>query len=154
MAHMRFRFSLRWMLIAFTVLSVFFYVLFIRPTVIANRFVTAIRNGDFETAESLCSGTTPHFLTEAIKENRKPVWVGAKLTPRTWGSLSRGIVVDVISSEVGTNTADGGKMHLGHRMEAVAGIASIRKVSDSDDDPTAFQSQYVEKIKSEFTVVK
>jgi hypothetical protein len=50
---MRPRFSLRWLLIAFTVLSLGFYLFFIRPTVIANQFVSRIDDGEVDQFLSL-----------------------------------------------------------------------------------------------------
>lgn len=47
------RFSIRWLLIGFAVLTVVFYLLFVRPTVIANQFARAIKAGDFTLAASM-----------------------------------------------------------------------------------------------------
>ena len=51
----RFRFSLKWMLILFALLGVAFYLLFVRPTVIANQFVASVKSGDFNTMNAMFS---------------------------------------------------------------------------------------------------
>ena len=80
---MRFRFSLKWLLIDFTALSVIFYVLFIRPTVIANRLITSVGNYDLR---ELSKATDP-----AWKQSTKgQVMSGsqfAELEPANWSDI-------------------------------------------------------------------
>lgn len=74
-------------MIAFTVLGVAFYVLFVRPTVLANQFVRDIQAGDFAQADAL--------LGEAVK-NRFGKSTGfeehttvASVYPRDWSDIWR-----------------------------------------------------------------
>ena len=91
---MRPRFSLRWLLIAFTVLSVIFYVLFIRPTVIAQSYVARAKSGDFSDVENLCHTDTrlADNLQYAWRMDRIDFSTAEKqlhLEPRTWNDLRR-----------------------------------------------------------------
>ena len=56
---MRPRFSLRWLLIAFTVLSVGFYLFFVRPTVNAMQFVHLVEVKEWEQAWDSLHTTEP-----------------------------------------------------------------------------------------------
>jgi hypothetical protein len=77
----RFRFSMRWMLIAFTVLSFGFYLFFIRPTVLANRFVAAVESGKHE--------LDPSIQLAATSFGKKPVfrYTSAYLLHREWSDV-------------------------------------------------------------------
>jgi hypothetical protein len=72
---MRPRFSLRWLLIGFTFLTVIFYLLFIRPTVVAQRLVSAVKNGERSPG---ILGTWGHHPWQVEK---------AALQPRTWPDI-------------------------------------------------------------------
>ena len=48
--------SLKRLFIAFTVLTVVFYLAYIRPTQVAENFVAEVKRGDFQTLESLSVG--------------------------------------------------------------------------------------------------
>lgn len=75
---MRPRFSLRWLLILFAVLSVVLYLLFIRPTVNANRFVD-----EFEESSDAAIGSFGNKTLIQVFENEvNPVRV--LIEPRTW----------------------------------------------------------------------
>src|SRR6187401_1161925 len=50
---MHFRFSLRMVFVALTLTAIVVYTLLVRPTALANRFVSAVKHGDYETAKSL-----------------------------------------------------------------------------------------------------
>lgn len=91
---MRLHFSLRRLLLAFTTLSVAFYIAFIRPTVLANRFVAALESGDYRelallthhgsTMETRLASITPQlpYSTDNFK-------VAASISPRTWQDVWR-----------------------------------------------------------------
>jgi hypothetical protein len=55
---MRLRFSLRLVFVAFTLVAVAIYWLVARPTILANRFVAAITERDYELAMSLLTNKT------------------------------------------------------------------------------------------------
>lgn len=50
------RLSLKWMFIAFSVLTVVFYLAYIRPRATAERFVSAVKHGDFTEFNTLTVG--------------------------------------------------------------------------------------------------
>jgi hypothetical protein len=76
------RFSLRWLLVAFTLVAVVLYVLFVHPTIAANRFVAAVNRGDFSQLESL--GLLRNLQTYNKDYTFEKVTVRAKLKPRAW----------------------------------------------------------------------
>jgi len=71
------RFSLRWLLIAFTLAAVAFYVCFVHPTIRANRFVSAIKRGYFEELKAL-------KMHEKLGVSLEDCKVTAEVKPRTW----------------------------------------------------------------------
>jgi hypothetical protein len=85
------RFSLKWLLIAFTILGVAFYIAFVRPTVIAKRIAAEIERGDLfvETLHPFRLGDSKSQTTWArLKRwsaSGNPVKVS--LEPRTWDDL-------------------------------------------------------------------
>ncbi len=74
---MRPRFSLRWLLIAFTLVAVALYVFFVHPTVRANRFAGAINGGDFAELKAL-------GMNEKLGVSLEVCKVKAILKSRTW----------------------------------------------------------------------
>jgi hypothetical protein len=95
-AHMlrQFRFSLRWLLVACAALAVTFYFLFVRPTVIAIRFVSAVESGEFSPEPPLAF--IPGRGTWHCRE--------ARLQPRSWEDVwqfrRRIVVLIELESEV------------------------------------------------------
>ena len=69
------RFSLRWFLITFTVLSVLFFVLTVYPTTKAKHFVAGINNGSIDVSDEL------------PWERRAVSKATAEIRPCTWGDL-------------------------------------------------------------------
>jgi hypothetical protein len=78
---MRPRFSLRWLLIAFAIFSVCLYVLFIRPTVLAERFVAAINRGEADPYDVV---QRPQLAASRPTDNKTVV---ARVLPRTWSDI-------------------------------------------------------------------
>ena len=133
----RFRFSLKWMLILFVFCGFAFYLLFVRPTVIANQFVAAVESGDYKTAESLCTGDDPHFLMEVIKKVGLSVVVEAELAPQSWQSLLRGYrmaTLGVVSTQKRRTVSSAGEStfasYRGYSFQIEAGVFGIYRVSD------------------------
>lgn len=87
----RFRFSLKLLFIAFAVLSVSFYVLFIRPTVIANRFVSALNRGDVKVFESLADGVQEKLIDLLHQQDKnikfEDVKFSAEIKPQSWRDI-------------------------------------------------------------------
>jgi hypothetical protein len=92
---MRPRFSLKWLLIAVTVLSVVFYALFIHPTISAHRFVDAVNSGDFSGVKELRAGGSGSstMLEDLQSWNKEYTFenckVSAELKPRTWRDVNK-----------------------------------------------------------------
>jgi hypothetical protein len=81
---MRPRFSLRWLLIAVAVLAIGLYVLFIRPTVVAQRFVAAIGRGDYSDLGTMRgSKLLQRFASESDRVTSADVEIFARLEPQT-----------------------------------------------------------------------
>jgi len=80
--------SLRWLLILFTVLSVSFYVLFVRPTVLAKQFVQAANSGDFSALKTMTAGSTEGMLEDVQSYHKDFTFenckVSADVKPCTW----------------------------------------------------------------------
>jgi hypothetical protein len=81
---MRPRFSLRWLLIAVAVLAIGLYVLFIRPTVVAQRFAAAIGRGDYSDLHTIGEGKLlQRFASESDRVTSANVEIFARLEPQT-----------------------------------------------------------------------
>jgi hypothetical protein len=83
------RFSLRLFLLFVSATSAAFYWWFVRPTVIAQRFVAAVEAKDFSRAESFCSESNCEFLTPHISDARSTE-VAVKILPRRWSDIYHG----------------------------------------------------------------
>jgi hypothetical protein len=80
MSSLRLRFSIRWLLIAFTVATVVFYMLWVRPTQIAHRFVRAIEAGNYQLAASLLKNGDVYSITSNYSE----AVCQPQISQRTW----------------------------------------------------------------------
>jgi hypothetical protein len=84
----RLRFTIRWLLALIAASATLCYVLFVRPTVVAHRFVEAIKQRDYATARSLfrpdsdLSGIlSPLSGTESIS------FAYAEVLPQEWSDI-------------------------------------------------------------------
>jgi hypothetical protein len=92
---MRPRFSIRVLLVVFAVLATVCYVLFARPTVIAERFVTAVMGRDYRAAQSLIQYRDVRSLEVVFGVNNslgrrsttRIVLIYAEVLPREWTDL-------------------------------------------------------------------
>ena len=83
---MRLRFSIRLLLGIVTLSAIGLYVLFVRPTVVANRFVRLIQQGDYDAAYRLFWGPTPQIFHDS-DPNHSIDWVYAEVLPREWSDI-------------------------------------------------------------------
>ena len=74
------------MLLAFTLLAVVFYVCFVRPTVLAKRFVAAVESRQFEYADSLMGQGRNFFVANADSDSQL---VAVHIFPRSWSDVWR-----------------------------------------------------------------
>jgi hypothetical protein len=79
------RFSMRWLLIAFTLIAIALYVFFVHPTVAANRFVGAVNRDDFRELTAL--GMLKDLKSISKDFSFENCTVSAELKPRTWRDL-------------------------------------------------------------------
>ena len=79
------RFTLRWVMIAFTVLGVAFYFLFVRPTALANQFVRDIQSGNFTQAESLLGEQCKNPFGKSV--TFREFTTVASVYPRDWSDV-------------------------------------------------------------------
>jgi hypothetical protein len=80
----KFRFSLRWLLITFTVLSVGFYLLFVHPTVLAKRRVAKLAS---ESPDTGSDDSWVHIIGTEMLANRKSPLVKSTIEPQSWADL-------------------------------------------------------------------
>lgn len=83
------RFSLRWMMIGFTLFTVVLYVLFVRPTVLAKQFAGAINRadgGELETVtlNGISLRTRMSKIAPRVTYSPTNVKAMAALVPQTW----------------------------------------------------------------------
>jgi hypothetical protein len=82
------RFSVRALLVAVLAFAVVSYVLFVRPSVLANRFVAAMERGDYEAAEAFLTDPPSDPLRSQLNNIRNPEVTGT-LRPRRTGDIFR-----------------------------------------------------------------
>lgn len=99
------RFSLRWMLILFALFGVLFYLLFVRPTVLANEFVAAINGHDYERANSLFDFVPTIRGFSSFRG--ETCWYMGEVRPREWSDLWH--CRRIIRVEYGWNLLDTGQ---------------------------------------------
>lgn len=93
---MRVRFTLKWLLSLIAIVAWSLYLCFVRPSVLADKFVTLVRNNEYGAAESLCIADSRPF-TEYV--NTESAVVTVELLPRTrqdFWKMRRRIAVRVI----------------------------------------------------------
>ncbi len=91
---MRPRFSLRWLLGAVTLASVFLYLLFVRPTVVAQRFVDSVNQADYHELARLTLNGAPlkarlEGIAPRVTYSSTNLKATASLDPRTWRDVWR-----------------------------------------------------------------
>jgi hypothetical protein len=143
---MRPRFSLKWLLIAFTILGVAFYFAFVRPTVLANKLVNLIDRDEFQLAESLIVEPSKPFAFKGFNgAESEPVVAEVRLLPRKWRDLwkmQRRLDVRVIRTRP-TLSGNGQNNHLAMQFQATAGVFGVR---GSEQYFVSYSPKSVEKI--------
>jgi len=84
---MRWRFSLRLAFSILTLAAVALYLLFVRPTSIAVRFVKAVEKRDFETSSSLLTNKNSPVFDHGAKHFAEVDFLYAEILPRDWSDL-------------------------------------------------------------------
>jgi hypothetical protein len=79
---MRLRFSTRSLLSAVIFLALACYFAFVRPTVLAQQFLDAVKVRDFHQAESLCGDSNETYFTDCMQKSESYNVADAKLFPR------------------------------------------------------------------------
>src|SRR6476620_2469957 len=95
------RFSIKWLLISFTITSVIFYTLFIRPTVIAKRFASAAQNEDYQYTLSFIAEGPRKTISEYLDTVPDPT-IKVTIHPRVWSDiwkLQRRMLIQLIPGE-------------------------------------------------------
>jgi hypothetical protein len=105
------------------------YVLFVRPTVMAHRFVEAVAARDFDTVESLLGHRLVVLKTDSQSVDR----VYAEVLPREWSdvwALQRRLLLRISFHE----DKEGRHIEWTEDTEYVADINSVKLVPMFDDD--------------------
>lgn len=74
----RFRFSMRWLLVFFSLFGAILYVLFVRPTAVANQFADRVNRGQLSELMQL------HNASNQLFPIAHDVHLSAKVLPRDW----------------------------------------------------------------------
>jgi hypothetical protein len=130
---MRPRFSVRLLLVIFAVLAAACYLVFARPTVIAERFVAAVKARDFRVAELLLkpqrfrSGANliAYYMSPSAEPTTKAVLIYAEVLPREWSdiwSFQRRVIFRVAFHD----DTDGRHIEWAEDTRLVAGFDGVR----------------------------
>jgi hypothetical protein len=84
---MRPRFTIRWLLVLVAALATLCYVLFVRPTVMAYRFVEAIEQRDYSAAKVLLHSYRPNRITPPLEDTESINFAYAEVLPREWSDI-------------------------------------------------------------------
>jgi hypothetical protein len=84
---MRPRFTIRWLLVLVAALATLCYVLFVRPTVMAYRFVEAIEQRDYSAAKVLLHSNRPNRITPPLEDTESINFAYAEVLPREWSDI-------------------------------------------------------------------
>jgi hypothetical protein len=84
----RLRFSIRWLLVLIAATATLCYVLFVRPTVVAQRFVKSIERRDYSTALGALLKSWPYSgLRPPVNETESISFAYAEVLPREWSDI-------------------------------------------------------------------
>jgi hypothetical protein len=133
---MRFRFSLRLLLALVAVVGVAIYLLYVRPTQLAERFVAAVEQSDVAAAMALLSEQDRWIFTQAGDLAAAIDRVYAEVLPREWPDIwacQRRVIYRVAYHE----DTEGRYIHWTHDTDVVAGVSGLRVI----DKPARFARQ-------------
>lgn len=93
-SRLRPHFSLRWLMLVFTISSIALYLLFVRPTVLAKQFATAINEADGDELETvslrgISLKTRMSSIAPSVTYSSTNVRAMASLAPQTWRDVWR-----------------------------------------------------------------
>jgi hypothetical protein len=84
----RLRFSIRWLLVLIAASATLCYVLFVRPTVVAHRFVKAIERRDYSTALGALLKSWPYSgIRPPLNDIESISYAYAEVLPRDWSDI-------------------------------------------------------------------
>jgi hypothetical protein len=115
---------MRLLMIAVTLSAIACYWAFIRPTSIAQRFVSAVQENNYQQAEAFCVESNNRFLSETLADIGDSE-VKVRILPRKWGDvwkLQRRVSLQVIPKEPRPNS----KLLVGCQSDLVATAGGIR----------------------------
>jgi hypothetical protein len=118
------RYSLRAMFVVVTISAIALYWFVARPTVLANRFVSAIEARDYETAKSLLVDKNVWVFEHGPKLFAVVDVIYAELLPRDWSDLlacRRRLIFRVVDTEF----TSGGRVESYSDSEGVADLSGI-----------------------------
>ena len=121
---------MRWLFLIVTLSAVALYVLFVRPTVIAHRFVTDIQSREFDAAYSLFREDQPLVAGGPIVPGASIVLVYAEVLPREWSDIL-GFQRRILFRVSFRNETNGRLVEWTEDGEVVASVDGLRGDPDS-----------------------
>jgi hypothetical protein len=122
---MRLRFSTRSLLLAVIFLALACYFAFVRPTVLAQKFLDAVNAKDFRQADSLCGDSNENYFIHCMQKSESYDVVDAKLFPRRWSDLCK-LQQRLSVTLVPTKPQEGLTFVVGIRADIVATSSGIK----------------------------
>ena len=134
---MRLRFSVRVLLVAVALLAASCYLLFVRPSLLAERFVAAVNARDYRVAESLLkpqrfrsgANLVAYYTSPSAEPTTKAVLIYAEVLPREWNdiwSFRRRVIFRVAFHD----DADGRHIEWAEDTRLVVGFDGVRAVRE------------------------
>jgi hypothetical protein len=126
----RLRFSIRWLLVLIAAMAALCYVLFVRPTVVAHRFVEAIKHRDFATARSLLRLESYEYgipVPLTLNDTESISFAYAEVLPREWSdiwSLQRRLILRLRCHD----DSDGRRIEWTQDWDVVAHVHALKPV--------------------------
>jgi hypothetical protein len=120
---MRPRFTIRVLFLAIAIMALASYWAFVRPTVIAQQFVHAVKIGDYAKAQSFCGIPCNTFLSDHIAKMDN-VEVKVRTHPRTWRdvwSLRQNMLLQIIPNRPRPESG----LFVGYQADIVATSSRI-----------------------------
>jgi hypothetical protein len=124
----RLRFSIRWLLVLIAATAALCYVLFVRPTVMAHRFVEAVKHRDYATARGLLRLDNYRYgILPPLSDTESISFAYAEVLPQEWSdiwSLQRRLILRIRHQD----DSDGRHLEFTEDWDVVAHVRTLELV--------------------------